>query len=115
MSYYLFDNPKLGLSAQASVQERIRGSEDYKRIHKLRPDYVNENQWVSEMQQRALSAGVGTDFAEQFAVDQATAGADFTTVGQAASRQHSLSQGRAEGEFFDNIRGTVKSMFTGVS
>lgn len=82
-----WNDRSLGLDPAASVTETIRSSSDYKRIHALRPDFVDENEWVPLYQSGGVSAGMSAQQAERFAIQQATVGTKATSIKSVAGAQ----------------------------
>ena len=71
-----FDSRKaVQIDPMDSVMERIRGFAEYKSIHALRPESMNEMTWVSDRRGALLRAGVTPQAAEELAIEQATVGA----------------------------------------
>ena len=105
-----WENPELGLSPSADVYERIRQSSDYQRIHELRPDTVEEADWVSQRVYLGEQNGLSATRAQRFGVQQATAGAAITDIADAASVQNFALTGQHGGSFFDRIRANSTQM-----
>ena len=58
-----------------TVKAKIRETAEYKAIHQLRPDSVDEMQWISTRVGALKRAGVTDAMAETLGIEQATAGA----------------------------------------
>jgi hypothetical protein len=58
-----------------TVKAKIRGTSEYKSIHQLRPDSVDEMDWVTSRQGALKRAGVTDKVAQDLGIAQATAGA----------------------------------------
>ena len=110
---FAWDNPNDGRNPWEDVNEKIRGSDDFQRIHKLRPDYIDEDEWVTLHQRTALSAGVNAQRGEQFAINQAQIGSTAEDSASAAGWQE-FTSGRKTNAFKDRIRNATKSMMVGV-
>ncbi len=109
-----WDNPNDGLKPWEDVKEGLRGESDYKRVHKLRPDYVDETEWVTLHQQTAASAGMlaGPD-AERFAINQAQIGATAQTSAEAAGKQEFV-RGRQTNQFRAKLAQAAAPLFQGL-
>lgn len=103
-----------GRSPKASVLERIRAREDYKRIHRLRPDTVDEQDWVTTAMSAAINTGMTATRGAEFGVRMATAGATPQDVTEAALTQEFARTNVARPEFFNRFQETARAMFGGV-
>lgn len=83
-----------------TILEGIRGLEEYKRIHKLRPDSIRESQWISNQQQALLNAGMRTSEVQERSRDLAQIGAVAT--GRNAQLAE-FSEGFQAGGFFERL------------
>ena len=77
-----------------AVKEMVRGDKRYSGPHQLRPESVDELEWIGQ-RQRALSAfGVAAGKEEQLGIDLATIGAGGTGVRGVAESQIFADSGR---------------------
>jgi hypothetical protein len=93
-----------------TVKEKLRSQADYKAIHKLRPEFVDEFDWVSQRQGALLRAGVTPAMAEQLGVTQAQIGAspqDVETAGATAAFVGS-------GVELDDLKSRISGAMSGV-
>lgn len=109
-----WDNPALGLNPAASVTEQVRATSDFKRIHTLRPDFVDEDEWVTMYQQGGVQQGLTAGEAEQFAIEQATIGTRTTSIAAAAASRAFVQSGAEVPEFVNRARGAAKNLMQGV-
>lgn len=105
-----FDNPEAGIRPWFSVKERVRARDDYKNIHKLRPDTVDELDWVTQYQYYIDQAGIPAGLRDMTAVDFATVGASQQAASRASFRIQEQRTGRAQPVFLNNIRNAVSSL-----
>jgi len=68
------------IDPQAEVQERIRGLAEYKRIHTLRDEAMDENTWVNQRTNRLLQLGLGSGEAASRGIDLAVTGANVNDI-----------------------------------
>jgi len=86
-----------------TVRNRIRGFNDYQAAHNLRPDYIDEMQWIGTQQQAAVSAGGRLSETAQQGINFATVGANPAQVGEAVGFQESITQQRTLPSFFRSL------------
>jgi len=110
---FTFDNPASGLDPSAEITEQIRKRSDFKRIHELRPDFVNEDEWVTMRQQYGVQAGLTANQAEQFAINQATVGTAAPSLSAAAATT-GFVQGNETPEFVQRAKNAAGRLFQGV-
>ena len=108
-----FDTPEQQIDPRQSVTMKIREREDFKRIHALRPDYIDEAQWVPQYQTGALQSGMSAQAGEQFAINQATVGTQATSIGEAATTA-AYSQGEKIPEFIQRAKSAASAVLSGV-
>lgn len=108
-----FDTPEQQIDPRQSVTMKIREREDFKRIHALRPDYIDEAQWVPQYQTGALQSGMSAQAGEQFAINQATVGTQVTSIGEAATTA-AYSQGQKIPEFIQRAKAAASAVLSGV-
>ncbi len=109
-----FDNPSREIDPAQSVVENIRKTGDYKRIHKLRPESVDERDWISERLRETVRGGLQTDQQEDFAIAQATAGGDVKDIAEAAATQQFQVSGQAPDIIRNEMLEATRAMFAGV-
>ena len=109
-----WDNEDLGLNPKYDVIEDIRKAADYKFIHKLRPDTVDEMDWIAERTYMAQRAGMSDMMAQGFSIDQATVGAAVGDIADAASINRFAHTGLSEGTLFDRIGANARNMLGGL-
>lgn len=109
-----YDNPELGLRPWFSVKEKVHARQDYKQIHNLRPDTVDEMNWVTQYHQLIESAGTPAGLRDRQARDYAVMGySQNQALRNAYLRQESLT-GRLQPAFLQNLNqviGTIASKF----
>ena len=111
---HAWEKPELGISPWATIREKVRNSEDFKRIHKLRPDSVNEEEWVTLHQKTAVAAGMLVDKNfEQFAINQAQIGSTAEDSAGAAGVSE-FSRGRKTDQFKQRLASSSRAMFAGL-
>lgn len=76
------------------VKDVVRGSAEYKQIHQLRPESVDELDWVTSRQGKLYSLGLSAERAEALGVKQATVGANDEALIGAAEMQFNADTGR---------------------
>lgn len=69
------------------MQGTVRQTKQYKAIHQLRPDSVDEMDWVTGMQGKLRQLGLSAQRAEELGMAQAQAGATDQALMQAANIQ----------------------------
>ena len=109
-----FDSLDKEIDAQQSVVAAIRKTEEYKVIHNLRPKGVDERSWVADRKTEATRGGLGTGEVENFAITQATVGADIGDVAEAAAFAQLQGSGQAPAFLQGTFRNAVQSIFAGV-
>jgi len=85
-----FDSDTQTISPVQAVKEKIRSFGDYERIHKLRPDELDDMEWVTSRQGALVNLGIAEDQAIDLGVTAATAGLnteDTQTLGAVAETQ----------------------------
>ena len=99
-----FDNPNQDIDPRESVKVGIRKRDDYKAIHQLRPESLDEFQWVSDRRGSLLRAGVAPDLAEEIAIEQATVGATTQQAAEAGVTATFAGQKQALPQFMQSMR-----------
>jgi len=74
-----------------SITEKIRSFDDYKRIHKYRPDAADEDTWISGQMSQLMNAGMQAGEAEKLAID-------FAQTGVAQAEAGEMSEARRIGQ-----------------
>jgi hypothetical protein len=105
-----FDNPEAGIRPWFSVKEAVRARDDYKQIHKLRPDTTDELEWVTQYQFYIDQAGIPPGLRDMTAVDFATVGASQQAASRGAFRIQEQRTGRAQPVFLNNVRNAISSL-----
>ena len=77
--------------ADQVVIEAIRATTEYENIHALRPQSVDEMDWIDMYRQAYTAAGLSPLMLDDAAVDAATIGANMLGVGDSAANRHALS------------------------
>jgi len=109
-----FDSERTAIDPSASVLEAIRGTKEYKTIHKLRPESTDERTWISDRIRAAQFGGLTGSRQEGFAIEQAATGGDIEDVQRAASVAQLQSSGQAEGGLERKLRSVAESLFSQV-
>lgn len=109
-----FDNPEQEIDPSQSVVELIRGTEEYQTIHELRPESVDEREWISSRAREAQRGGLDTGEVEQFAIEQATVGGDLPDVAEAAAVRQFQRSSQAPALLDNQFRQVAQAMFQGV-
>lgn len=102
------------IDPQMSVVEFIRNSREYQTIHKLRPDSVDEESWVADRAEQAIQGGIANSRVEDFAITQATAGADIQDVAEAAATAEFQATGQMPTLLDNQLRQITQAMFSRV-
>lgn len=68
------------IDPQATALEDIRGTAEYKRIHTLRVDSMDENTWVNARQARLTQLGLGAAAAEARGIELAVTGTNLNDI-----------------------------------
>jgi hypothetical protein len=77
-----------------SVKEFVRGKDPYKAVHELRPESVDELDWVTGPQGKLRTLGLGAESAEFLGIAQAGVGASDDDLIDAAGTQKFGNTGR---------------------
>lgn len=72
----------------------IRGSNEYKVIHELRPDSVDELDWVTSRQGKLRQIGLSANQSERLGIMQAQVGSNDDAIVDAAEMQFNTDTGR---------------------
>jgi len=99
--------------AQA-VKDRIRTYSDYKRIHELRPDSVDDMQWIGQQLQGLTSVGVSQSVIDERAILQAQIGVAPARAGEAGQLAEFRRTGRPLPAFFSSIQNAAQQGFSRV-
>lgn len=87
-----------------SVRSMIRGYNDYQRLHQLRPDQVDETDWIPSQAARLVSSGVRSSSVDERAMIQAQIGTPLAEAGDAAAISEFQATGRPLPAFFQKFR-----------
>ncbi|HLE81842.1 MAG TPA: hypothetical protein VJA25_11170 [Dehalococcoidia bacterium] len=109
-----FDSLDKEIDPQQSVIAAIRRTAEYKTIHNLRPQGVDERDWVSDRKSQAVQGGLNTGDIEDFAITQATVGADIGDVAEAAAFAQLQGSGQAPAFLQSTFRNVATGIFAGV-
>ena len=90
-----------------TMLEEIRNSEDYKKIHQLRPDSANEATWVSNQRQAFIQGGGRETAAEDRSRELAAVGATASTRSAGASE---FQEGFETGGFMQRFQRSAQSI-----
>ena len=69
-----FSEKTQDIDPMESVKDKIRLYDDYQRIHKLRPEEIQEDEWVSSRQAALIRAGLTEEQAIELGIQGATTG-----------------------------------------
>ena len=94
-----------------SVRAMIRGYDDYKRVHQLRPEQVDEMDWIPTQASQLMQAGVRSGEIDQRAVIQAQVGTAPARAGEAAFISEFQQTSRPLPEFFKRFKDAAASSF----
>lgn len=109
-----WENPEIGLEPRMDVYEDIRKSADYKNIHKLRPDTVEEADWVGTRTYLGERYGLSANRAQSFGINQAVAGTAQGDLEDAAAMYQVADSGRLQGTLLGKIRQNITTMAQGM-
>lgn len=105
-----FNNPGIGLRPWFSVKEKVQQMEEYKKLHALRPDTIDEEQWIPQFQELIDQAGVPVGLRDQTARNFAQIGATQPAAARAAFRQQEMRTGHTQPVFLRNLAGAVGAL-----
>jgi hypothetical protein len=94
-----------------AVQEHVRGTSAYKNLHRLRPESVDEMDWVTQPQARLQQLGLSAKRANQMAQQAAKVGARDPEALQGIAEKTTL---RTTGRMHSAQRERLKSTIAGV-
>ena len=106
-----WDSPTETIDPSMSVLEAVRNTSQYKSIHKLRPDSVDERQWISDRRSAALRGGLNTADLEQFAIGSAASGSNLGDVPFSAAVSQFGASGVAPPLLDEKFRRVATSVF----
>ncbi len=109
-----FDSLDETIDPSQSVVEAVRSTEEYGRIHALRPDSADERTWISDRRKAAARGGLTEGKQEDFAIIQATVGGDIDDVEVAGSVAQLQTSGRATGIIERRMRSVAEGIFGAV-
>ncbi len=109
-----FDSLDATIDPSQSVVEAVRSTEEYGRIHALRPDSADERTWISDRRKAAARGGLTEGRQEDFAITQATVGGDIDDVEVAGSVAQLQTSGKATGIIERRMRSVAEGMFAAV-
>ena len=105
-----FQNPGLGLQPWFSVKEEVRKTQDYQKIHALRPDTIPEEQWVSRYRELIEQAGVPAGMQAGRARNFAQTGTGLNEALRGAYRQEETRTGNTQPLFLQKVQSAVSSL-----
>lgn len=94
-----------GIDPWTKMTEYVRGTSVYRNIHELRPDSVDEMDWVTEPQAKLKQLGLSAQAAEGLGIAQATVGAADDALIEAAQ----MTQVQRTGRLLDSQRQSLKN------
>ena len=109
-----FDSKDKQIDPGTSVVEAIRNTAEYKRIHKLRPDSVDERTWISRRRSLGESGGLAESELEQFGIDQATIGGRVSETAEAGAVKQFVNTNQAPRILQTKFKQAAADMFSGV-
>ena len=98
-----------------SVLTAIRNTLEYRTIHELRPDSMDERTWISNRRTAGEQGGLTVGRLEDFAITQATVGGDIADVREAAGFQQLAFSGQAPDAIQRKIAIAAQGLFQAVS
>ena len=98
-----------------SVRLQIRGYDEYKRRHALRPDNIDETDWIPAQASKLMSAGVRASAVDERAMIQAQVGVTPARAGEAAFISEFQQTSRPLPEFFQRFKNAAASSFRRVA
>lgn len=94
-----------------AVKDKIRTFDDYRTIHNLRPEFVDEMDWLSYQNQGLVQGGMRNASVERRAITQAMVGTAPARAEQAGYLYEFEQTGRANMPgFFDKLKSTLDSL-----
>jgi hypothetical protein len=94
-----------------AVKDKIRTFDDYKRIHALRPEFVDEMDWLAYQNQGLMQGGMRNSAVERRAITQAMVGTAPARAEQAGYLSEFSETGRANMPgFFDRLRDMLTAL-----
>lgn len=103
-----FDNPEQEVDPSMAMKEFVRGTGEYKHVHELRPESVDEMQWVTSRQAQLRQLGLNSELAEKVGVNVSAVGAATPDVQTAGER----AQIGATGRMLQTQRNRIKQRAT---
>ena len=94
-----YDQPNQDVDPQQAVKGSVRANQTYKDIHSLRPEGIDELQWVTSTQAKLRSIGYSSAGAEQLGIKLATvAASDSAVLAAGESAQFADTSRLAQGQ-----------------
>ena len=100
-----FDNPEQSIDPTTAMKEVVRGTDIYKHVHQVRPESVDEMQWVTGRQGQLRQLGLDATLAERVGIDMSEVGGSTT----ATQRGGEMAQVGATGRLLGSQRERLKA------
>ena len=91
-----------------AMKNVIRATSPYKAVNQLRPDSVDEMEWVSSQQGKLRQLGLSASLAEEVGIEQAIAATTTQELGRAAN----VAQQHQTGRLLDQQRASLQASAT---
>jgi len=98
-----------GVDPWEAVKAAVRESEAYKTVNALRPDSVDEMDWVTSRQALLRNLGVSAQRAEEVGIETSAAGASGEAVAMAGTVAQSIGAGRQLEFMRDRIKSSARA------
>lgn len=92
------------------VLDVIRGYPEYQQIHALRPDFVDEADWLAYQYQGLMNSGMRNSAVAQRAITQAIVGTAPALAGEAGQLYELQETGRPLPAFLDSLQNTMSNI-----
>jgi len=92
------------------VIDAIRLYPEYQRVHALRPDFIDEADWLSYQFQGLMNAGMRNSAIERRAITQATAGVSPARAGEAGQVFELMETGQMLPTFLQRMRNSLSGL-----
>jgi hypothetical protein len=103
-----FDNPEQQVDPNTAMRESVRGTDIYKHVHQVRPESVDEMQWVTGRQGQLRQLGLDASLAERVGIDLSEVG----SADPATRRGGEMAQVGATGRLLSSQRERLKQKTT---
>lgn len=95
---------------QQVVLNTIRAYPEYQQVHALRPDFVDEMDWLAYQYQGLMNSGMRNSAVAQRAITQAIVGTQPALAGEAGQLYELQETGRPLPGFLDNLHTTMSNI-----